>query len=177
MVDNPHLDNPYLDDLPGLGQRHRATRAPDRDFELSVLHLLERHGEAEGELLDAYSKVAERSSGKGAIEFLVQLILDDEYRHHQVFNEMANAIRSFLWEVPVEPSLPAMTVRSDPALLAETRRLLAFEKQDAKELRRLRKTLKHSPSSSLDPLMVELMLHDTAKHIAILEFVEAHLRE
>jgi hypothetical protein len=175
MVDNPHLDDPSLRHLPGLGQRNRASRAPDRDFELGVLRLLETHGEAEGALLDAYSKVAERSSGKGATEFLVQLILDDEYRHHQMFAEMANALRSFLWEVPVRPSLPSMPVHSDPDLLAETKRLLAFEKHDAKELRKLRKTLKHSPSSSLDPLMVELMLHDTAKHIAILEFIEAHL--
>jgi hypothetical protein len=175
MVDNPHLDNPYLDDLPGLDNGHRPSRAPDREFEIAVLHLLETHGEAEGALLEAYSKVAERSSGKGATEFLVQLILDDEYRHHQVFGEMANALRSFLWEVPVEPSLPSMSVRSDPDLLAETKRLLAFEKHDAKELRKLRKTLKRSPSSSLHPLMVELMLHDTAKHIAILEFIESHL--
>ena len=76
---------------------------------------------------------------------------------------------------PLTSSLPSMPVHSDPDLLAETKRLLAFEKHDAKELRKLRKTLKHGPSSSLDPLMVELMLHDTAKHIAILEFIEAHL--
>ena len=64
----------------------------------------------------------------------------------------------------------------DPELLAETRRLLAFEKSDAKELRQLRKVLRHTPRSSLQPLLVDLMLHDTAKHISILEFIRDHLK-
>lgn len=169
-------DNTFLEDLPGLDPGRPVSRQPDRDFELSVLHMLETHGAKEGELLEAYRRVAERAEHGSAIRFLVRLILEDEERHHQVFAEMANAIRSFVWEVPVEPSLPAMTARRDPDLLAETKRLLAQEKQDARDLRRLRRTLKRSPSTSLDPLMVELMLHDTAKHIAILEFIQARLR-
>ena len=89
--------------------------------------------------------------------------------------EMANELRSFVWEVDVEPRVPSMTERPDPALLAETKRLLAFEKDDRKELRQLRKALKHGPRSSLHPLLVELMLLDTNKHIAILEFIRDHL--
>jgi hypothetical protein len=157
------------------GQGARPRGEPDRDFEMTVLQLLESHGDAEGAILESYRKVAERTSAGEAVGYLVRLILDDERRHHQVFAEMANAIRSFVWEVPVEPSLPTMPTRSDPELLAETKRLLAFEKRDAKELRKLRKTLRKGPPSSLDPLMVELMLHDTAKHIAILEHIKAHL--
>ena len=157
------------------GAASRPTRLPDRDFEITVLRMLERHAEAEGEVLDSYRQIAERSSAGDAIQYLVQLILDDERRHHDVFVQMANRTRSFMWEVPVEPSLPAMPKRSDPELLRETERLLAFEKRDTKELRDLRKTLRHGSKASLDPLMVELMLHDTAKHIAILEYIKSHL--
>jgi hypothetical protein len=54
--------------------------------------------------------------------------------------------------------------RSDPRLLAKTGRLLAFEIEDAKELH-------NSPKSWLHPLLVDLMLHDTAKHIAVLKHI------
>ena len=158
----------------GAAANH-PSREPDREFEVTVLRMLERHGEAEGAVLDSYQQVAERRSVDDAIQYLVGLILDDEQRHHEVFAQMANRIRSFMWEVPVEPSLPVMPKRSDPDLLTETQRLLAFQKRDAKELRGLRKTLRNSSKASLDPLMVELMLHDTAKHIAILAYIKSHL--
>jgi hypothetical protein len=150
-------------------------RQPDRDLEHSVLRMLETHGEREGTALAEYERVAEQSSAGDAVQYLVRMILDDERRHHQVFEEMANELRSFVWEVDVEPRVPSMTERPDPALLAETKRLLAFEKDDRKELRQLRKALKHGPRSSLHPLLVELMLLDTNKHIAILEFIRDHL--
>jgi hypothetical protein len=70
-----------------------------------------------------------------------------------------------------------MVDHPDPELLQETKRLLAFEKSDAKELRQLRKALRHAPRSSLQPLLVDLMLHDTAKHISILEYIRDHLKD
>ena len=69
-----------------------------------------------------------------------------------------------------------MTVRDDPVLRNETERLLAFEKEDAKELRRLRKELRRSQGYPLLPLLVNLMLHDTAKHIDILRFIRSNAR-
>jgi hypothetical protein len=50
---------------------------------------------------------------------------------------MANKIKSLVWEVDVEPKVPSMTSRSDPRLLAETRRLLAFEFESASRARRV----------------------------------------
>jgi rubrerythrin len=151
------------------------TITPDRDFEYEILALLESHGAREGEALDAYKRVAEESDAGPAVRYLVRLILEDEERHHQVFTEMANQIRSIVWELEVEPKVPAMTPRDAPELLAETRRLLAFERDDAKELRQLHRALRHSPPSSLHPLLVDVMRHDTAKHIAILEHIEKRL--
>jgi hypothetical protein len=56
-----------------------------------------------------------------------------------------------------------------------SRGLLAFEIEDAKQLRKLRKALRGSPKSWLHPLLVDLMLHDTAKHIAILKHIRRQL--
>jgi hypothetical protein len=105
----------------------------------------------------------------------VRLILEDEERHHRVFDEMANAMRSYLEELAVEPSAPTLSPRRDRRLLEQTRYLLALEKADAKELRELRRDLRGAPKSMLHPLLVDLMRHDTAKHIAILEHIVARL--
>ena len=158
--------------------RHPAgpVHQPDRVVERRILDLLESHGAREGEALSSYQRVAERSEAGPGIQYLVKLILEDEERHHRVFAEMANSIMSYVWELDVQPNVPPLVARSDAELLAETRRLLAFEKEDAKELRHLRKAIKQSPKSSLHPLLVELMLHDTAKHIAILEHILRRLR-
>jgi len=159
----------------GRGGFRPDAPGPDRDLEYAVLQLLTTHGQREGAALAAYERVAGEASAGDAVKYLVGLIIDDERRHHRVFEEMANELKSFVWEVDVEPRVPSAATRKDPALLAETKKLLAFEKQDAKELRQLQKLLRHGPKSSLHPLLVEVMLHDTAKHIAILEFIRGHL--
>ncbi len=128
-----------------------------------------------GAALAAYEKVVKESSASDGVKYLVRLILEDEHRHHRVFEEMANALRSFVEEIAIEPSVPALAPRRDPALLQQTRDLLALEKADAKELRQLAKSLRGAPESMLHPLLVDLMRHDTAKHIAILEHVCARL--
>lgn len=168
--------DPYLETRREPGGYSRPNHEPDREYEITILQLLEQHGAAEGKFLESYEAIAERSDTDEAVQYLIRLILDDERRHHKVFDEMANAIRSFMWEVPVEPQLPAISRRSNPELLAETERLLKFEKKDAKELRALKRALKGGQKSSLDPLMVELMLHDTAKHIAILKHIKRYLK-
>ena len=170
------VDDPFLHSLRSREFSHEPGRDPDRDAGTMVLQMLETHGEREGTALASYERVAGESSAGGAVQYLVRLILEDERRHHRVFAEMANELKSFVWELDVEPRVPVMVDHSDPELLAETERLLAFEKSDAKELRQLRKILRHAPPSSLQPLLVDLMLHDTAKHISILEFIRDHLK-
>jgi hypothetical protein len=153
----------------------RPSHQPDRDFDYDILLMLRNHGAREGAALDAYKQALEESSASEGVRYLIRLILDDEQRHHQVFAEMANALQSFVEEVPVEPSVPGLAPRRDPALLEVTRRLLALEKDDANELRQLRKSLRGAPKSMLHPLLVDLMRHDTAKHIAILEHIVSRL--
>jgi hypothetical protein len=47
--------------------------------------------------------------------------------------------------------------------------------EDEKQLGKLRKAPRGSPKSWLHPLLVDLMLHDTAKHIAILKHIRRQL--
>jgi hypothetical protein len=108
------------------------------------------------------------------IRYLGRLIIEDEERHHQVLNDMANRVDSWIQGKSVEPSTPSLSPRVDQGRLEETRRLIALERQDARELRQLEKELRYSPPTSLLPLLVKLMLHDTARHIEILRFIRAY---
>jgi len=88
---------------------------------------------------------------------------------------MLHQIQSFLWEVDVEPQLPHLRPLHDPELRAATEHMLEVEREDAAELKRLRRELKGQPRSTMLPLLVDLMTHDTAKHIEILKLIRAHL--
>jgi bacterioferritin (cytochrome b1) len=55
-------------------------------------------------------------------------------------------------------------------------RLLKKEREDAQELKRLQRELRDVKDTTLWSLLVDVMRHDTDKHIAILEFVEKHAR-
>jgi len=145
----------------------------DREPYSRLLKTLRTHSEREGAVLAAYRHLVDESPDEG-VRYLGRLIIEDEERHHEVISEMANRIDSWIQGVDIEPSTPALSPHVDRALLEETRRLLALERQDAKELRELHRELHAAPPSSLLPLLVKLMLHDTATHIEILQFIRAY---
>jgi hypothetical protein len=85
-------------------------------------------------------------------------------------------MHSFVWEVDVQPSVPPIRVHDDAVLREETEKLLAFEREDERELRRLRRELRKEHGSPLLPLLVNLMIRDTEKHIDILRFIRSRAR-
>ena len=144
-----------------------------QELELRLIQTLRSHGQREGAALDSYKRLAENASDR-AVHYLARLIVGDEERHYRVISEMSNLIESFIAEEAIEPSVPYLRKRVDPTVADETQRLLDFEKADLTELRRLREELRRAWMSSLLPLLVSLMIHDTAKHLEILRFVKAH---
>jgi transposase len=146
---------------------------PDREPYERLLKTLRAHSDRESAVLDAYRHLVEGSDDEG-VRYLGRLIMHDEERHHEVINEMANRVESWMQGVDVEPSTPALSPHVDRELLDETRRLIELEHEDAKELRQLRHELHDAPPSSLLPFLVTLMIHDTETHIEILRFIHAH---
>jgi hypothetical protein len=149
------------------------TSTRNRDAESRILETLRTHDQRESAILASYRRLVAESLDEG-IRYLGNLLIEDEERHHQMVSEMANRIESWIEGTPVEHSTPALSPRVDPGLLEETRRMLDCEHQDAKELRLLQKELRYTPATSLLPLLVELMLQDTAKHIEILRFIRTY---
>jgi hypothetical protein len=131
------------------------------------------HIGTETAILDEYQRLAVDPTGSPAFRYLAGLILADERRHHQLFQDLAESIRKFaalqLDEEPI-PSLQGLKTDRE-RIMETTERLLKVERADAKELKLLAKKLKEARVTTLWGLLIELMQDDTAKHIKILQFL------
>ena len=136
---------------------------------------LTSHVQAERGLLEEYSAIAEKTESK-AFRYLVNLLIEDEIRHHRLFGELAESLKTEALLTGEEPAVPYLDfARSDTAAVrAATKTLTESEAQDAKELKRLRRELRDVRGTSLWSLLVDLMERDTAKHLAVLRFVSEH---
>ncbi len=140
-----------------------------------LVDLLVRHGNDEGGLLAEYEEVAANSSDE-ATRYLVELILEDERRHHRLLAELANAMAWEMATISPESSTPWLSHPTERELLAKTRQLLSAERADYRELRRIRRRLRPYARTTLWALIIDLMLLDTKKHATILRFLERRRR-
>jgi len=139
-------------------------------------HLTE-HTRREGAMLQQYVDIASTTDSK-ALAYVVNLLVEDERRHHRFFDELAASLKSESELSAEEPVIPRLDLarleRAD--LLDATSRLLEHEQSDAKELKRLRKELDDMQDTTLWGLLVDIMMRDTEKHISILRFVADHAK-
>ena len=134
------------------------------------------HGKVEGEILDAYKELAEDEERSPAFRYLAEMILEDEVRHHRVFDDLAVALRQMSELRHEDAPIPSIRgLRADREVIKEvTERLLAVERDDMNELKYLAKELKDFGDTTLWGLLIDLMLDDTQKHIKILQFIDEH---
>lgn len=140
--------------------------------ERALVEWITRHAKEEGALLERYEHVSGESTSP-ATRYLVDLIVEDERRHHRVLTQIAHTIAWGSLNNP-DGGVPRMIEGGgDGALVEQTRKLLATEKKDRAELRRLRRRLR-TYSGTIWPLLIDLMLLDTEKHMRILRHVVKH---
>jgi type II secretory pathway predicted ATPase ExeA len=134
---------------------------------------LTNHIEVERGLLEEYREIAERTQSK-AFHYLVDLLIEDEIRHHTIFSQLAESLETTALMKAKEPVVPYIDfAQSDrEGVLEATKRLLEHEKEDARELKRIHREMRDTKDGSLYGLLVDLMQRDTQKHIAILRFVQ-----
>ena len=109
------------------------------------------------------------------VRFTLDLIAEDEGRHHRLYDEWARTVREMVLVTEPGDAVPDLTREPDPdRLVAAVDDLLAVEKDDAQQLKVLEKSLKDVRHTTVWPLLVELMEMDTRKHIKILEFLREH---
>lgn len=139
-----------------------------------ISHAFDVHVREESYFLDAYEELCQEVLDPGA-RFLIELILEDERRHHRLFERMAASARegdgAGAQGTPAPPDLDPEQARR---ILEPTQRFLEAELDDRKHLRELRKKLEPVRDDTIWHLMVGLMELDTAKHVKILEYLSAH---
>lgn len=147
-------------------------------WEQKLYDHLVNHVENERDLLVAYQQAAAESHSE-AFRYLAALIIEEELRHHRMFSELADSLRTDVEVRPEHPAVPRLDRwGADPEYLVElTEKLLEREHQDAAELRGLSKDLRDLKDTTLWQLLVRLMEADTQKHIEILSFVRKHARQ
>jgi bacterioferritin (cytochrome b1) len=169
-ADNISVETEFRDAIRGLhatGASHSAQK---------VVKALSDHTRNEGELLESYRRVLDEELQPPAVRYLVQLILEDEERHHRVLEELANAIVWSGFRDGPDNMVPDIPTRysCDEPLRTQTQELLNHELKDRVQLRRLRKGLRAYGHVAQWELLIDLMSSDTEKHIRILRFILSH---
>jgi hypothetical protein len=135
-----------------------------------LVELIAQHGAEEGALLAAYESLAGDSPDSG-VRYLVNLILEDEHRHHRLLAELGYAMAWGIGEPPVD-AVPRRPRSVTGPLLEQTRRLRQAEEEDYRALTDIKRRLRPFADTTLWSLVIDLMLLDTKKHATILRFLE-----
>ncbi len=138
----------------------------------TVVHEFRQHVREETAFLDAYEALATDIRDR-SVQLLLELILSDEHRHHEMFKSLADASVSDGGADSLKA--PRLDAEQGARLRDPTERFLAAEREESKKLAALRRELRPLRHQTLWPLLVELMEMDTAKHIRILEFLQEQL--
>ena len=145
-----------------------------REWESDVYQHVANHSHIEGEILDEYQRLADDEEIPPAFAYLARIILDDEVRHHRIFDDLAENMRQMVEESDDRSPIPSLRgFHTDRVRIQRlTERLLEVERSDERELKDLAKRLKEFDKVTLWGLLIELMLDDTRKHIKILKFIQ-----
>jgi len=149
----------------------RPPRKEHATWDAEILDRLHAHVESERGLLADYAD-AMTSIEEPDVRYLMGMIVEDEARHHRIFEELVHALEKVRTWQQVEPSVPERAtrpLREDVRQITE--RFLAAEHEDRRQLRALRRTLAPVADTTLWALLVDLMTLDTEKHIRILEAI------
>jgi hypothetical protein len=155
-----------------VSRRHPAVGT--REWEQDIHRHVANHGQVEGEILDEYQRLADDEEIPPAFAYLAGIILEDEVRHHRIFEDLAENMRQMFERSDDRSAIPSLrgfhTNRVGIQRLTE--QLLEVERGDERELKDLAKRLRDFDKVTLWGLLIELMLDDTRKHIKILEFIQ-----
>jgi rubrerythrin len=165
-----------LPDLPSLfagAPTHAERGAAVLD---TLLAGFEAHEADEARSVAAYRDLIERVRDP-ATRALVGIIVADEERHHALLGAMLRTLRaSIVWQdlgdtlegAPDEPDVRA-------ALLARTTAMIALERDGLRESRALAQRA-GALYDGLFEVLLDAIARDSAKHIALLEYLERHLQ-
>ena len=168
---------PMTDDFMVYGEQLQDPSVQEIPEAERLLNEFESHDVKEGDFIRGYKAFAGKSKDS-LIKFLLQLIISDEEKHHAIIHSMAANLRGNLHWTQPEGAIPTFseTGEDNKALLKLTGDFIKHEKEGIKETKKLVKQCR-GYYQGLFALLLEATIHDSEKHVKVLEFLRKRLKE
>ena len=142
-----------------------------------LMNEFQSHADHEEQWLTTYQASAKEASDP-LIRFLLGLIVADEQRHHELTNWMIVKLKDELGWTRAEGLAQRDYEKGEKRtqLLSSVERFLEVERKGIKEYQRLKKESQGLYRDAF-ALLYTTMIHDSHKHIGILEFLRRKLVE
>lgn len=134
-----------------------------------IAHAFAAHVRGESYALQAYAEAAGTTSDAGT-RFLLELILEDEERHHEVFRRLSESVAPDVASRAL-PGPPSPSGEERTRLTEQVRGFLADERSEAAHLAELHRELRPVERETMWGLLVDLMALDTSKHVRMLGYL------
>src|SRR5512132_1892717 len=142
-----------------------------------LMNEFQTHASHEEQWLTDYQVIAKEASDP-LIRFLLGLIVADEERHHELTRRMITKLKDELAWTRAEGLTRRVYEKGEKRvqLLASVDRFLEAERKGIKEYERLKKE-SQGHYRDVFALLYTTMVHDSRKHIGILEFLQKKLSD
>lgn len=157
------------DDLWGMPE------SPEFSSVQGLMNEFQSHARQEERWLASYKEMARESSDR-LTTFLLGLIVADEEKHHELIGRMIAKLKDELAWTPGEGAArkPVESAENRKRLMASIERFIAAEQKGIEEYERLKKASR-SLNRDVFELLYGTMVHDSHKHLAMLEFLRKRL--
>ncbi len=110
------------------------------------------------------------ATDSNALAYVVHLLIDDERRHHRLFQDLAASLKHEAEFHSGEPAIPRVdfTLINGSAVRDQTDELIDRERADLKELKKLQKDIRDLKDTDALVVARRVDQRDTDKHIAML---------
>ena len=142
-----------------------------------LMNEFQSHADHEAQWLANYELIAKESSDP-LIRLLLGLIVTDEQRHHELTSRMITKLKDELAWTRAEGLAPRVYEKDEKRshLLSSVERFLDAERKGIKDYQRLKKE-SQGLYRDVFALLYTTMIHDSHKHIGILEFLRRKLMQ
>jgi hypothetical protein len=136
----------------------------------------ESHETHERVFLRRYKEMLETTHNP-LVKFLVELIVTDEEKHHEVLHAMASTLEGSVTWTHLQNAIEGLynLGNEKDEILKLTEDFLNVEKKEIGEYRKLMRATKRY-YQGLFTLFLAAMIHDSEKHVEILEFLRKKLK-
>jgi len=141
-----------------------------------LMNEFEGHEMHETVSLQKYKEVLEKTDNP-LVKLLVELIVADEERHHVVLHAMTSTLKGSVTWTHLQNAIEGLynLGREKDEILKVTEEFIHAEKKEVVEYRKLMRASK-TYYQGLFTLFLAAMIHDSEKHVEILEFLRKKLK-